>query len=148
MSTWTTETTCNATPDEVLELLTEPGAIARWSPVPFTVIDLDQDRLAAGDRVRVRGELAGRGVEFLVDVAKADNGRLALTASGPIRIDVDYRVTGDACGSSVRARIGVAASGLFGRVLAGATDALLAAGALRLAVNRIADELEPPALAA
>jgi hypothetical protein len=33
-------------------------------------------------------------------------------------------------------------------VLAGATDALLAAGALRVAVNRIADEREPAALAA
>jgi hypothetical protein len=148
MSIWTTETTCNAQPDEVLELLTEPDAIARWSPVPFTLVDLDRDRLAAGDRVRVRGELAGRGVEFLVDVAKADNGHLALTANGPIRIDVDYRVIGDADGSSLRARIGVAGSGLFGRVLAGATDALLAAGALRLAVNRIAEELEPAALAA
>src|SRR5438309_6253713 len=108
MSTWTTETTCNATPDDVLELLTEPSAIARWSPVPFTLVDLDRERLAAGDRVRVRGELAGRSVEFLVDVAKADDGHLALTATGPIRIDVDYRVTGDAWGSSLRARIGVA----------------------------------------
>ena len=148
MSTWTTQTTCNATPDDVLELLTEPGAIARWSPVPFTLVDPDRDRLSAGDRVRVRGALAGRGVEFLVDVARAENGHLALTATGPIRIDVDYRVTGDACGSSLRARIGVAGSGLFGRVLAGATDALLAAGALRVAVDRIAEELEPAALAA
>ena len=39
-------------------------------------------------------------------------------------------------------------SGLFGRVLAGATDALLAAGALRVAVDRIAHELEPAVLAA
>jgi polyketide cyclase/dehydrase/lipid transport protein len=148
VSTWTTQTTCNATPDDVLELLTEPGAIARWSPVPFRLIDADQDRLSAGDRVRVRGELAGRGVEFLVDVAKAGDGHLALTATGPIRIDVDYRVVGDARGSSLRARIGVAGSGLFGRVLAGATDALLAAGALRLAVDRIAEALEPAALAA
>jgi Polyketide cyclase / dehydrase and lipid transport len=148
VSTWTTQTTCNATPDDVLELLTEPDAIARWSPVPFRLIDLDQDRLSAGDRVRVRGELAGRGVEFLVDVAKADDGHLALTATGPIRIDVDYRVTGGASGSSLRARIGVAGSGLVGRVLAGATDALLAAGALRMAVDRIAEELEPAALAA
>ncbi|MGZ4194508.1 MAG: SRPBCC family protein [Solirubrobacteraceae bacterium] len=148
MSTWTMQTTCKGTPDDVLGLLTEPGAIARWSPVPFTLVDLDRDRLSAGDRVRVRGELAGRGVEFLVDVAKADNGHLALTATGPIRIDVDYRVTGDDRGSSLRARIGVAGSGLFGRVLAGATDALLAAGALRLAVARIAEELEPAALAA
>ena len=148
MSTWTTQTTCNAAPDDVLELLTEPGAIARWSPVPFTLVDLDQDRLSAGDRVRVRGELAGRGVEFLVDVAKADDGHLALTATGPIRIDVEYRVTGGAYGSSLRARVGVAGNGLFGRVLAGATDALLAAGALRMAVDRIAEELEPAALAA
>ena len=148
MSTWTTQTTCNGTPGDVLELLTEPGAIARWSPVPFKLVDVGQDRLSAGDRVRVRGELAGRGVEFLVDVAKADDGHLALTATGPIRIDVDYRVVGDARGSSLRARIGVAVSGLFGRVLAGATDALLAAGALRMAVDRIAEELEPAVLAA
>jgi hypothetical protein len=143
-----TQTTCNGTPDEVLDLLTEPGAIARWSPVPFRLVDLEQDRLSAGDRVRVRGEFAGRGVEFLVDVTTADNGRLALTATGPIRIDVDYHVIGDDCGSSLRARIGIAGSGLFGRVLARATDALLAAGALRVAVARIAEELEPAALAA
>jgi hypothetical protein len=148
VSTWTTHTTCNGTPDDVLDLLTEPGAIARWSPVPFKLVDLDQDRLSAGDRVRVRGELAGRGVEFLVDVAKAENGHLSLTATGPIRIDVEYRAVGDARGSSLRARIGVAGSGLFGRVLAGATDALLAAGALRMAVDRIAEELEPAVLAA
>ena len=148
MSTWTTNTTCNGTPDDVLDLLTEPGAIARWSPVPFKLIDLDQDRLSAGDRVRVRGELAGRGVEFRVDVAEAENGHLALTATGPIRIDVDYRVVGHSRGSNLRARIGVAGSGLFGRILASATDALLAAGALRMAVDRIAEELEPAALAA
>jgi hypothetical protein len=148
MSTWTTQTICNGTPEDVLELLTEPGAIARWSPVPFRLVGADQDRLCAGDRVRVRGELAGRGVEFLVNVTNADDGHLALTATGPIRIDVDYRVVGDARGSSLRARIGVAGSGLFGRALAGATDALLAAGALRVAVDRIAEALEPAVLAA
>lgn len=129
-------------------MLTEPGAIARWSPVPFRVVDPDQERLCAGDRVTVRGELAGRGVEFLVDVAKADDGHLALTATGPIRIDVDYRVVGGTYGSCLRARVGVAGSGLFGRVLARATDALLAAGALNVAVDRIAEELEPVALVA
>jgi hypothetical protein len=148
MSTWTTQTICNGTPEDVLDLLTEPGAIARWSPVPFSLVDEDRDRLCAGDRVRVRGELAGRGLEFQVNVAKAGDGHLALTATGPIRIDVDYRVIGDARGSSLRARIGVAGSGLFGRLLAGATDTLLAAGALRVAVDRIAEELEPAVLAA
>src|ERR1700748_1608715 len=148
MSRWTTQTTCQGTPDDVLELLTEPGAIARWAPVPFTLVDSEGEGLSADERVRVRGELAGRGVEFLVDVAAAHDGHLALTATGPIRIDVDYRVVGHERGSSLRARIGVAGSGLFGRVLAGATDALLAAGALRMAVDRIADELEPAVLAA
>jgi hypothetical protein len=148
MSTWTTQTICNGTPEDVLELLTEPGAIARWSPVPFTLVGAEGDRLCAGDRVRVRGELAGRGLEFLVDVATADDGHLALTARGPIRIDVDYHAVGDSLGTSLRARIGVAGSGLLGRVLAGAADALLAAGALRVAVDRIAEELEPAALAA
>src|ERR1700729_51638 len=131
MSIWTTQATCHGTPDDVLELLTEPGALARWSPVPFRLVDSERGRLCAGDRVRVRGELAGRGVEFLVDVADARDAHLALTATGPIRIEVEYRAVGDADGSSLRARIGVAGSGLFGRVLAGATDALLAAGALR-----------------
>src|ERR1700727_102522 len=119
MSIWTTQTTCQGTPDDVPELLTEPGAIARWSPVPFRLVDSDRGRLCAGDRVRVRGELAGRGVEFLVNVDDAHDGNLALTNTEPIRVDVEYRVVGDSCGSSVRARIGVAGSGLFGRVLAG-----------------------------
>jgi hypothetical protein len=147
MSTWNTQTTCNGTPEDVLELLTEPSAIARWSPVPFELVDFDRDRLSAGDRVRVCGVLAGRSVEFMIQVAEAHNGRLALTATGPIRIDVEYVVRAAARGSDVRASVGVAGSGLFGRVLARATDALLAAGALRASLARISRELEP-ALAA
>ena len=98
MSTWTTHTICPGTPDDVLALLTEPGAIARWSPLPFSVDGVRKDRLHAGDRVSVGGELAGRG--------------------------------------------------LVGRLLARATDALLAAGALRAALDRIARELELPEQAA
>jgi Polyketide cyclase / dehydrase and lipid transport len=146
MSTWTTQTTCHGTPDDVLELLTEPDAIARWSPLPFTVAGYVRDRLRAGDRVRVGGELAGRSLEFEVRVAQADDGRLALRASGPIEIDVEYLVAAAAQGSTVRASIGVAGRGLAGRILARATDALLAAGALRAALERIARELELPEL--
>jgi hypothetical protein len=152
VSTWMTQTTCNGTPDAVLDLLTAPSAIERWSPIPFKVLDLDHARLGAGDRVRVCGILASRSVEFLVDVMEAQDGRLALTATGPIRIDVEYVVRQAVGGSDVRARIGVAGSGLLGRILARATDALLAAGALRAAVDRISAELEhelkPAALAA
>jgi hypothetical protein len=146
LSIWTTHTTCCGTPDDVLELLTEPEAIARWSPLPFSVNGVTRDRLRAGDRVRVGGELAGRSLEFVVRVAQASDGRLALTASGPIDIDVEYLVAAAPQGSTVRARVGIAGRGLLGRVLARATDALLAAGALRAALDRIARELELPDL--
>ncbi len=124
-------------------MLTEPSSIARWAPIEFDVVDFDGRRLQAGDRVRVGGSLAGRSVEFEVDVSEADDGRLVLTAVGPIRLDVEYLAVAAAEGSEVHASITVTGQGLMGRILAQATDALLAAGALRKAVDRIAGELEP-----
>jgi hypothetical protein len=147
MRTWTTHTTVTGLPDEVLAMLTEPDAIAHWAPVPFELVDLDSDRLVAGSRARVRGRLAGRTLEFDVEVLAADNERLALVATGPILIDVEYALRPAAGGSELRASVSVRGSGLIGRVLAQATDALLAAGALDLAVNRIGHQLKP-ALAA
>jgi hypothetical protein len=147
MRTWTTQTTVAGLPDEVLALLTEPEAIARWTPVPFELIDLDTDRLVSGSRARVLGRLAGRTLEFDVEVLAADHERLALVATGPISIDVEYMLRPAAHGSEVRASVSVRGSGLLGRILAQATDALLAAGALNVAVGRIGRELEP-ALAA
>jgi hypothetical protein len=143
MATWNSQIRCRGTPDDVLRLLTDPDAIARWSPIPFDVEGFKGERLAAGDRVRVCGALGGRSVEFLVDVAAADDGCLALTAVGPIRIDVRYVAQPAGDQSDVRASVGVNGSGLFGRVLAKATDGLLAAGALKAALTRIAGELEP-----
>jgi hypothetical protein len=143
MSTWMHETRCHGTPQDVLALLTEADAIARWSPVPFELVDSESGRLCAGDRVRVRGALGGRSVEFLVRVGDARDGRLSLTASGPIDIDVEYVARASDDGSDVRAQIAVAGCGVRGRLLAGATDALLAAGALRASMARIARELEP-----
>ena len=148
MATWTAETSVAGLPDEVLELLTQPEAIARWAPIGFDVIDFEGDRLRAGDSVRVRGALAGRSLEFDVDVSEADDGRLVLTATGPIRLDVEYLAVANAAGSDLRASVAVSGRGLMGRVLAQATDALLAAGALSAAVGRLARELEAePALA-
>jgi hypothetical protein len=143
MRTWTTQTTVTGLPDEVLALLTEPDAIARWTPVPFELIDLDTDRLAAGSRARVRGHLAGRTLEFHVEVQAADDERLVLLATGPISIDVEYALRPAAGGTEVRASVSIRGSGLIGRVLARATDALLAAGALDRAVSRIGRQLEP-----
>jgi len=143
MATWTAQTRVGGLPDEVLALLTEPSSIARWAPIAFDVVDFDGRRLAAGDRVRVRGGLVGRSVEFEVDVSEADDGHLVLTAVGPIRLDVEYLAVAAAHGSEVHASITVTGQGLIGRVLAQATDALLAAGALHRAVDRIAGELAP-----
>jgi hypothetical protein len=147
MRTWTTQTTVAGLPDEVLAMLTEPEAIARWTPVPFELIDLDTDRLVTGSRARVLGRLAGQTLEFDVEVLAADHECLALAASGPISIDVEYKLRPAGHRSEVHASVSVRGNGLLGRILAQATDALLAAGALNVAVSRIGRELEP-ALAA
>jgi polyketide cyclase/dehydrase/lipid transport protein len=143
MATWTAQTTTRGHPDEVLTVLTDPDEIARWAPIPFELVDFDGQRLIAGDKVRVRGALGGPTVQFEVEVAEADDGRLALTATGPIRLDVEYEAVATDHGSQVRASVAVSGSGLRGRILARATDALLAGGALTGAVRRIADQLAP-----
>ncbi len=124
-------------------MLTDPEAIARWAPIDFEVLDFRRDRLIAGDHVQVQGSLAGRAFEFEVEVDAAEGGRLVLTAVGPIRLDVEYLATAVDDGSEVHASVAVSGRGVFGRLLAQATDALLAAGALSTAIGRIARELEP-----
>ena len=62
---------------------------------------------------------------------------------GAISIDVEYALRPAAGGSELRASVSVRGSGFIGRVLAQATDALLAAGALDLAVSRIGRQLKP-----
>jgi polyketide cyclase/dehydrase/lipid transport protein len=141
VATWTAHTRLRGLPDDVLTVLTDPDAIACWAPVGFELVDYEGRRLNAGDRVRVRGMLGGPAVSFDVEVADAEDGRLALTATGPIRLEVEYRAVAVEDGSELRASVAVSGSGLRGRLLARATEALLAAGALSTAVNRIADQL-------
>jgi hypothetical protein len=148
MRTWTSETWLAGPPEEVLDLLTEPDAIARWAPIDFEVLDHQGERLRTGTRARVCGVLAGRRLELDVDVLDAEDGRLALVANGPISIDVEYIVRPSDRGSQLHASISVAGRGLMGRVLAQATDVVLAAGALDVAVGRIGRELEPALAAA
>jgi hypothetical protein len=131
-----------AAPADVLALLTAPEAIATWAPVPFEVEEIDGRRLRAGSRARVSGGLAGRRVAFDVDVHRADDECLVLTAEGPVGLDVEYLVTATDSGSEVRASVSVRrGDGLLGRVLAQATGALLSGGALDLALGRITREL-------
>jgi hypothetical protein len=148
MSTWTSETWLAGAPEQVLDLLTEPAAIARWAPIDFEVSDHEGQRLRAGTHTRVCGILAGRRVEMDVEVLDADDGRLALVANGPISIDVEYVLRPLDTGSQMRASVSVAGRGLIGRLLAQATDVVLAAGALDRAVDRIGRELQPTLVAA
>jgi len=150
MKTWTTQTTINAEPQDVLEALTAVEAIRRWAPVDFDVEELDGDRLVAGAQARIVGRLAGVRVGFDVDVLQADAERLALTCDGPIGIHVEYELVGSAEGSDVHASVSIQrGSGLTGRLLAQATETLLAGGVLNTAVSRIGCEVEAsrPALA-
>jgi hypothetical protein len=138
MRTWETNTTVPGSPSAVLELLTEPEAIAQWAPVPFEIVSLAGRRLYTGSRARV----AGRAIEFEVTVFEVSSDRLALAADGPISIDVQYFVRAVPGGSDVRASVSVEGRGLFGRVLASATEALLAAGALRSSLDRLGRQLD------
>jgi hypothetical protein len=104
---------------------------------------LDGDRLVTGSRARVVGRIAGQRCSFDVDVIAADASGLKLLASGPIVLDVAYELSEAQSGSQVTAKVAVAGSrGFAGRLIAQATDALLAAGALRHAVTRLAREAD------
>jgi hypothetical protein len=142
MRTWTADALTTGRPAEVLDVLTDPDAISRWSPIPFDVEGLDRDRLTPGSRARVVGKLAGFGVAFDIEVNEADEDGLSLVADGPIGINVDYQLQPHTTGSAVRAEVSVRpGSGLRGRLLAQATEALLAGGALTQAMGRIARDV-------
>ena len=146
MKTWTATTTVDAGPEAVLEVLTDPDAVARWAPLPFDVDDLDTPRLVTGSRARVPGRLAGRRVGFDVEVHAADSQRLSLAAHGPVGLDVAYDLSATEDGSEVHASISVRrGKGITGRLIAEATAALLSAGALTHAVSRLAAEAACPA---
>ena len=146
MKTWTATTTVDAAPQAVLDVLTDPDAIARWAPLPFDVEDLDSPRLTSGSTARVSGRLAGRRVGFLVEVFEAEDGRLSLAATGPFGLDVNYDLEPTDTGSEVKASVSVRnGKGISGRLLGEATNALLSAGALTHAVRRLAAMAACPA---
>ena len=147
MRTFTAQTIATSAPHEVLDQLTDPAAIARWAPVPFEVLDLDEQRLYPGATVGVRGQLAGQRTEFSVHVLEVSDERLTLVAEGPILLEVEYDVRPANRGSAIRASVSVLGHGLIGRLLAKATEALLAAGALQSSLNRLANQ-PAPAIAA
>jgi len=109
-----------------MDILTRPGAIASWAPIPFEVEGLKGDRLQAGSRAKVAGSLAGKELEFDVRVHQADCCNLRLTAVGPfVEMDVEYGIEGLDEWAQVRASIdvkGVAAVALGIAALTFAVD--------------------------
>jgi hypothetical protein len=148
MSEWTATAKVKSTPCQVLEVLTHPAKIRGWSPVDFDLEELDGRRLAAGTRGRVTGRVAGVTVGFDLQVHHADEGRLELSADGPIGIDVRYDLRPGDGGAEFDAWVSMRPSrGITGKLVASAASALLSAGALEGAADRIARAAEQRALA-
>lgn len=143
MRTWRAQTTVPAPPEEVLEALTHPAALARWSPVGFDIEELDSTRLRSGTRARVAGCLAGHRVRFDVDVMQADPERLLLHAQGPVGMDVEYTIAPAQHGSAVDAAITVRGQrGLTKTMITRALHLCLAVGGLEVALARLVREVE------
>src|SRR5687768_7235858 len=122
MANWTATTTAKATPDQILEVLTHPDEIRRWSPVDFDVDELDASRLSAGTRARVTGKVAGVRVGFDVEVHTADAQLLELSADGPVGLDVRYELVPAGAGAELVASVALRrGGGLTGRLVANAT---------------------------
>jgi hypothetical protein len=139
MSEWTATVRANATPEQVLAALTHPEVIRDWSPIDFELDELSARRLAKGTRGRVTGRLAGVNVGFDLEVHAADAAVFELSADGPVGLDVRYELIESEDGAELIATVAVRrGGGITGRLVANATSALLAAGALEDAAGRIA----------
>jgi hypothetical protein len=122
-------------------VLTRPEKIQDWAPVDFDLEDWR--RLSTGTRTRVTGRLAGMPVEFDVEVHRADEEGLRLSAEGPIGLEVRYELAPVSAGAELNASVSLrAGGGLTGRLVTKATQALLSAGALEGAAGRIAAAAE------
>jgi hypothetical protein len=143
MSTHTSSHTATAQPAHVLQVLTDPAACGRWAPIAFTTDHARGERLQAGTRTRLQGAVAGRNVSFEIEVLAANDDGLSLRATGPVRLEVDYRLTPTAPGTLIDAQIKLThVGGITGAVVSRATNAALGAGALPFALRAIAAEAE------
>ena len=135
-NTWHARTTVRATPEHVIDTLTDPDACARWSPIAFSVDTSDSARLRPGTTTRVSGRLLGAHVRFHLHTLTADAGRLHLHARGPIDILVDYTLKPIGAGCALDALISIhPRTSRLGRLLARATGLLLATGTLDHAIQ-------------
>jgi uncharacterized protein YndB with AHSA1/START domain len=136
---WSSSALIDAAPSEVLDALTDPALIARWSPVGFELEHLDGRRLRSGSHARITGTAAGVKSSFEVEVLQADDDGLELRARGPVDMTVAYRLADCAEGTSVQATIALQQRrGMTAQLLRAATAALLNQGALDQALAQLA----------
>ncbi len=138
-----------ASPERVLEVLSDPHAVKRWFPLPCDFED-DIDRLRAGGCYRTRGRLAGRSLHADLRVLEADEQHIAVRLSGPVVLDLTAELTREDSGTRARIVASVhSGGGLAGKLLTPAASALLRAGALghTVAAIRLEAEAEAPAAA-
>jgi uncharacterized protein YndB with AHSA1/START domain len=141
--TWRARTTVRATPEHVIDTLTDFDACARWSPIPFSLDTGAGARLRPGTTTRVSGRLLGAHVRFNIHTLAVGPDRLQLRARGPIDILVDYTLTPIRTGCALDGRVSIhRPNGRLARLLARATGLLLASGTLDDAVDRIAHQAE------
>lgn len=139
---WSARATVRGEVREVLAALTDPERIAAWAPVGFELDDPDACPLRAGSHQRVCGSLAGVKAFFEVDVKHAEPDRFELVADGPLAMDVAYRFRQQGGRVVVDASVGLRrGGGLAGQILRPAATALLNAGALDRALERLGESL-------
>ncbi len=135
MKTWTVTAVALAHPAAVLDVLTAPDACEDGAPP--TRRSRSTVRQGAGRA----SPAAWQRVGFDVEVRQADENGLQLSATGPVALDVDYRLAATQAGSGVHASVSVRPQrGFLSRLLAEATGALLSAGALDHALARLVRE--------
>ena len=143
MASWQMRTCIETDPERVVELLSDPAAYERWSPVALDLERLDGERLVAGRRGRVVAGIAGRDVGFDLHVVAADGRHMAVQASGPFEFEALYEARPRGSATELCASVSLrAGDGVVGRVLRRAAEAVLASGALDAALSRFAREAE------
>jgi hypothetical protein len=142
---WNANVAVRATPERVLDALTDPAACARWSGIPFRLDELDGPRLRSGSRARLSGRIVGRELGFDVRVQHAGVDGLVLRAVGPVELAAHYRLRRVDAGCMVDASVRISMRRSRAALpVAGATAALLSAGALEHALRGLAREVECP----
>ena len=131
-----------ATPQRILEVLSDPDAVKRWFPLPFDFDD-DVGSLRPGGSYGVHGRLAGRSLHARLQVLEGDERHIAVRLTGPVVLDLSAELTGGASGTAARILASVhSGGGLSGKLLTPAAAALLRAGALERSVAAIRAEAE------